>query len=194
MQQPGLEQFEDPEQAAAERMAQQAMRERQANGEGNDDDDEEEDGDVSVKPRTWTLDYMLQRTKDSYDSRGLATHDEIDEDGNRVREHFHSHPVLTMVIQVQRKRRAKSSNAKPPRIWSPGSEYEQVGRVGHVFLQLPDDSRDMLTERSLTYFKNTDPSVQFAEDPLRPLWKGVFRMHPSLGYREGEQFYDPKQV
>jgi hypothetical protein len=170
---PGLEQFEDPEQAAAERQAQQAMRDRDENEEND-----EEDGDVPVKPRTWTLEYMLQRTKDSYDARSLATHDEVDDDGNRI----------------QRKRRTKPVNIKPPRIWSPGTEYQQVGRDGLMFLQLPDDCRDMITERALCYFRNIDPSVQFAEDPLRPLWKAVFRMHPSLGYRDGQQFYDPKQV
>ncbi len=79
-----------------------------------------------------------------------------------------------------------------PRVWEPQGEYE-LFRSGIPLLSDPDECISGLQERTLTLFKHTDPSVKFAEEPKRPLWKGVFTMGAGMGYEEG-QYYDPKQT
>jgi len=80
---------------------------------------------------------------------------------------------------------------KPSRIWSPDGEYEIV-RSGPTLLMDPDECKSTLQERTMTLFKHTNPEVKFGEDNRTPLWKGVFKMHPDLGYEE-DQYYNPKQ-
>lgn len=80
----------------------------------------------------------------------------------------------------------------PQRVWEPEGEYELI-RAGPPLSHDPDRCPELLQERTLTLFKNIDPTVEFGKDPARPLWKGVFAMRDDLGYEPG-QYYAPKQV
>jgi hypothetical protein len=80
---------------------------------------------------------------------------------------------------------------KPTRIWKTRGEYTMI-RSGPPFPCDPEECLSTLQERSLTLFKHVDPNVEFAQDPKRPLYKGVFRMSKELGYADDE-FYEPTQ-
>lgn len=134
-------------------------------GDDDEDDDDDEEG-ASVPVKVYSAQSLLGKTVASYKARGMDT-------GGGGE-----------------KKKAAKQQRKAPRIWTTGGEYELFMR-GPMLIVDPD-SADQLQVRSLTLFRHTDPNVKFGQDPKRPLWKGVFRMSPELGYGE-DQYYDPKQ-
>ncbi len=114
---------------------------------------------------------------------------------------YHSHKELMEITEraedAQKKRKRKAGGAprkrKPARAWQPKGDY-RLERDGVPILGDPDGMLSDLSERHLVIFKHvpTDPPVRYAKDQKRPLWKGVFKMHPSMGYGD-DQYYNPKQ-
>ena len=112
---------------------------------------------------------------------------------------YHSHKELMLrteraeLKQKQRQKKKGPRKRKPARAWSPKGDYK-LEREGIPLLEDPDNMLGEIFERHLFIFKHvpTDPPVRFAQDQRRPLWKGVFQMHPDMGYG-ADQYYNPKQ-
>lgn len=88
-------------------------------------------------------------------------------------------------------KRKKVRKATVPRIWCPDGEYSLV-RAGITLKEQPDLILDKLAERTLFIFRHNHDDVEFGANPDVPLWVGVFKMAPRLGYKE-DQYYMPTQ-
>jgi len=84
---------------------------------------------------------------------------------------------------------SSTGKRKPGRVWRPTAEYQLV-REGPV-LECHPNVHPNLQEHMMVIFKNTNPEVKFAADPKTPLWIGVLKLSPEMGYKEGE-YYKPK--
>lgn len=82
----------------------------------------------------------------------------------------------------------KKQTVSRMRIWTPGENYEMI-RSGIPLPEMPDKCEDQLSERCLFLFQNRDENAIFGSKE-NPKWKGVFRIAPGFGYKDGE-YYDP---
>jgi len=97
-----------------------------------------------------------------------------------------------------RKKRARAAKRKPKsaRVWRPNGQYELV-RGGIPLLDDPDAVGKDLCEANFFYFRHValddGRHVEFASDPQRPLWKGVFKVPPDCGCGPDE-YWNPTQT
>lgn len=152
-----------------------------ANAESQSDSSAENRGDM----RVYSVGELLGNTLQSYRDRGWDT--EKDAEGEEEEEFSSSGSVPR-----KRKKVAKGKKRQCRRKWTPDGEYTIVRTGPPLLYEDPDDCIADLTERSLTIFRHTDPTVVFGEDPERPLWKGVFRM--AVGGYGKDEYYDPKRT
>jgi len=158
---------------------------------GSEDDDDNEDDDEEEGDNE-------EQVQDARRYAGASNFmdDEDDEDEPKFKVYHTATDLLrkTEESEARRKARGPKRKRKPPRVWSPGRDYEWV-RDGIILAVDPESMLDKLDESHLTLFRHvdTDPPVRFAVDAKRPLWKGVFRMHGSMGYGP-DQYYNPKKT
>lgn len=128
--------------------------------------------------RVYSVGELLGNTLQSYRQRGWATGAE----DNEEEEEFSSSGSVPRPKGKKKGADASGtvkgvgSGTRKKRtyrhVWCPDGEYAMVRSGPPLLYENPDDCIADLTERSLTIFKHTDPTVVFGEDPKRPLWKG----------------------
>jgi hypothetical protein len=94
------------------------------------------------------------------------------------------------------KGRVAKRKLKSARVWTPNNQYELVRR-GVPLLQDPDAVGKSLCEANFFYFRHVPVDegrdVEFASDPQRPLWKGVFKV-PEICGCGPDEYWNPTQA
>jgi hypothetical protein len=93
--------------------------------------------------------------------------------------------------------KVRSAKRKPKsaRVWKPNGQYKLVRR-GRPLIHDPDAMGKDLCEENFYYFEHValedGRHVEFAADPNRPLWKGVFKVPVEYGCG-ADEYWNPTQ-
>jgi hypothetical protein len=100
--------------------------------------------------------------------------------------------------EMRKKVKARGAKRKPKsaRVWKPNNQYNLIRR-GRPLPRDPDAMGKDLREEYFFYFQHVPVEdgrdVEFAADPHRPLWKGVFQVPPDCGCGPDE-YWNPTQA